>query len=101
MEGKDGHRHSTNQTSKEALATHYDLKAADIGTYFQGGDGHFAPDHPWLIQNGVQAIIDGCRGGLEKIDYKNDPDCIKKKIFTKQESSVPMRSLNLRSVMQN
>ena len=66
---------------KEALATHYDLKAADIGTYFQGGDGHFAPDHPWLIQNGVQAIIDGCREGLEKIDYKNDPDCIKKKDF--------------------
>ena len=66
---------------KEALATHYDLKAADIGTYFQGGDGHFAPDHPWLIQHGVQEIIDECQEGLKKIDYKNDPDCIKKRDF--------------------
>ena len=66
---------------KEALATHYDLKAADIGTYFQGGDGHFAPDHPWLIRHGVQEIIDQCEEGLKRIDYKNDPDCVKKKDF--------------------
>ena len=66
---------------KEALATHYDLKAADIGTYFQGGDGHFAPDHPWLIRNGVQTIINQCEENLKKIDYKNDPDYIKKKDF--------------------
>ncbi|MBU9729176.1 pyruvate formate lyase family protein, partial [Diplocloster modestus] len=66
---------------KEALATHYDLKAADIGTYFQGGDGHFAPDHPWLIKNGLQTIINQCQEGLSKIDYKNDPECVKKKDF--------------------
>ena len=53
---------------KEALDTHYHLKAADIGAYFQGGDGHFAPDHPWLIQHGVQEIIDQCEEGLKKID---------------------------------
>ena len=66
---------------KEALATHFQIKAADIGAYFQGGDGHFAPDHPWLIQNGVQAIIDQCEEGLATIDYKNDPECVKKKDF--------------------
>ena len=66
---------------KEALATHFQIKAADIGAYFQGGDGHFAPDHPWLIQNGVQAIIDQCEEGLANIDYKNDPECVKKKDF--------------------
>ena len=66
---------------KEALATHFQIKAADIGAYFQGGDGHFAPDHPWLIQNGVQTIIDQCEEGLANIDYKNDPECVKKKDF--------------------
>ena len=66
---------------KEALTTHYNLKAADIGAYFQGGDGHYAPDHPWLIQHGVQEIINQCEEGLKNIDYKNDPDCIKKKDF--------------------
>ena len=55
---------------KEALATHFQIKAADIGAYFQGGDGHFAPDHPWLIQNGLQTIIDQCQEGLSEIDYK-------------------------------
>ncbi|MBU9744958.1 hypothetical protein KTH81_14115, partial [Lachnospiraceae bacterium ASD3451] len=66
---------------KEALATHFQIKAADIGAYFQGGDGHFAPDHPWLIQNGVLTIIDQCEEGLANIDYKNDPECVKKKDF--------------------
>ncbi len=66
---------------KEAIDTHFNIKAADIGAYFQGGDGHYAPDHPWLIQNGLRKIIEGCEKGLENIDYKNDPDCIKKKDF--------------------
>lgn len=66
---------------KEALATHYDLKAADIGTYFQGGDGHFAPDHQWLFTHGVQEIIDECRKYQDGIDWKNDPDAIKKRDF--------------------
>ena len=47
----------------------------------QGGDGHFAPDHPWLIKNGLQTIINQCQEGLSKIDYKNDPECVKKKDF--------------------
>ncbi len=66
---------------KEAQATHFDIKAADIGAYFQGGDGHFAPDHPWLIKNGLQSIIDQCDEGLKNIDYKNDPECVKKQQF--------------------
>ncbi|MDD3337565.1 MAG: pyruvate formate lyase family protein [Lachnospiraceae bacterium] len=66
---------------REALATHYDIKAADIGAYFQGGDGHFAPDYPWLLQNGIQTIIDQCNQRREMLDYKNDPECIKKKDF--------------------
>ncbi|MCI8737276.1 MAG: hypothetical protein HFI11_09930, partial [Lachnospiraceae bacterium] len=66
---------------KEAVDTHFHIKAADIGAYFQGGDGHFAPDHPWLIQHGVKEIIRGCEEGLRKIDYKNDPECIKKRDF--------------------
>ena len=66
---------------KEALATHYDLKAADIGTYFQGGDGHFAPDHPWLIEHGVQEILDECDQHLAELDFKKDPECIKKRDF--------------------
>lgn len=66
---------------QEAIETHFNIKAADIGAYFQGGDGHFAPDHPWLIKNGVQTIIDQCQERIKNIDYKNDPECVKKKDF--------------------
>lgn len=78
-----GHTHTDAlraRMPKEALATHYDLKAADIGTYFQGGDGHFAPDHQWLFSNGVQHIIDECEAYREQIDWSL-PDAIKKKDF--------------------
>lgn len=65
---------------KEALITHYDLKAADIGTYFQGGDGHFAPDHEYLINHGVQKLIDDCVKYRDELDW-SQPDTIKKKDF--------------------
>lgn len=65
---------------KDALSTHYDLKAADIGTYFQGGDGHFAPDHEFLFTHGIQYIIDECQKKLDEINW-NEPDAIKKKDF--------------------
>ncbi len=65
---------------KEALATHFELKAADIGTYFQGGDGHFAPDHQWLFERGLQSIVDECLRLEKEIDW-NEPDAIKKKDF--------------------
>jgi len=65
---------------KEALATHYDLKAADIGTYFQGGDGHFAPDHQWLFNRGLESIIAECEQYRSEINW-NEPDAIKKKDF--------------------
>jgi formate C-acetyltransferase len=65
---------------KEALSTHYDLKAADIGTYFQGGDGHFAPHHEWLFTKGIRHIIEECEKGLAGIDW-SEPDAIKKKDF--------------------
>jgi formate C-acetyltransferase len=65
---------------KEALSTHYDLKAADIGTYFQGGDGHFAPHHEWLFTKGIRHIIEECGKGLAGIDW-SEPDAIKKKDF--------------------
>ena len=66
---------------EEALKTHFEIKAADIGAYFQGGDGHFAPDHPWLINHGVQEILDECDQHLAELDFKKDPECIKKRDF--------------------
>ena len=66
---------------EEALKTHFEIKAADIGAYFQGGDGHFAPDHPWLINHGVQEILDECDQYLAELDFKKDPECIKKRDF--------------------
>lgn len=65
---------------KEALATHFDIKAADIGTYFQGGDGHFAPDHKWLFTRGLQSLIDDCKQRAAAIDW-TQPDAIMKKDF--------------------
>ncbi len=79
-----GRTHTDNLRGRlpaEALATHFDLKAADIGTYFQGGDGHFATDHAYLFEHGLQYIIDKCDKLRGEIDWKNDPDCIKKKDF--------------------
>ena len=34
-----------------------------------------------MIKNGLQTIINQCQEGLSKIDYKNDPECVKKKDF--------------------
>lgn len=65
----------------EALQTHYELKAADIGAYFQGGDGHFATDHRWLINHGLEEIIRQAEEGLKNLDWKNDPEAVKKKDF--------------------
>ncbi len=66
---------------KEALLTHYKIKAADIGAYFQGGDGHFATAHEWLINNGLEEIIRQAKEGLSKLDWKDDPEVVKKKDF--------------------
>ncbi|PLR77403.1 formate C-acetyltransferase/glycerol dehydratase family glycyl radical enzyme [Bacillus sp. V3-13] len=65
---------------KEALATHAQIKAADIGAYFQGGDGHFAPDHKWLFEHGLQYVIDQCEGYIANLDW-TEPDTILKKDF--------------------
>lgn len=66
---------------KEALLTHYEVKAADIGAYFQGGDGHFATDHKWLINHGLEEIIRQAKEHLANLDWKNDPEVVKKKDF--------------------
>lgn len=65
---------------KEALSTHFDIKAADIGTYFQGGDGHFAADHKWLFEHGLQYMIDQCEEYIANLDWSL-PDTILKKDF--------------------
>jgi len=65
---------------ENAFKTHWDIKAADIGTYFQGGDGHFAADHKWLFEHGLQYIIDECEKYRAEIDW-TQPDSIKKKDF--------------------
>ncbi|MCI7094146.1 MAG: hypothetical protein MR940_10235 [Lachnospiraceae bacterium] len=66
---------------ENALAAHEKLKAADVSGYFQGGDGHYAPDHPWLIQHGLEEIICECDDYESKLDYKNDPEAIEKADF--------------------
>lgn len=66
---------------QEALLTHYKIKAADIGAYFQGGDGHFATAHKWLINHGLEEIIRQAKEGLNNLDWKNDTEVVKKKDF--------------------
>lgn len=66
---------------QEALLTHYKIKAADIGAYFQGGDGHFATAHEWLINHGLEEIIRQAKEGLNNLDWKNDTEVVKKKDF--------------------
>ena len=70
-----------NRLPKEALLTHYEIKAADIGAYFQGGDGHFATAHEWLINHGLEEMIHLAGQGLDHLDWKNDPEAVKKKDF--------------------
>jgi formate C-acetyltransferase len=63
-----------------AKHTHFDIKAVDIGAYFQGGDGHFSPHHKWLFEHGLQYIIDECEKALSNLDW-TEPDAYDKKIF--------------------
>ncbi len=63
-----------------AKKTHFDIKAVDIGAYFQGGDGHYSPHHKWLFEHGVQAIIDQCDEQLASLDW-TQPDAYDKMIF--------------------
>ncbi|WP_070042904.1 glycyl radical protein [Robinsoniella peoriensis] len=70
-----------NRLPKEALLTHYEIKAADIGAYFQGGDGHFATAHEWLINNGLEEIIRQAQAGLDQLDWREGPDVVKKRDF--------------------
>jgi formate C-acetyltransferase len=65
---------------KEALAVHREIKAADIGAYFQGGDGHYSPDHKWLFEHGLLHVIDVCKKSLETQDW-SEPDAVSKKDF--------------------
>ncbi len=66
--------------SKESQATHFDIKAADLGTYFQGGDGHYAPDHQKLFTTGLTHIIEECEGYRDAIDW-TQPEAAMKKDF--------------------
>lgn len=65
---------------KEALQTHADIKAVDIGAYFQGGDGHFSPDHKWLFEHGLQFMIDQCKEALNSLNWL-EPNSVQKKEF--------------------
>lgn len=69
----------------DALKTHKEIKAVDIGAYFQGGDGHYSPDHRWLFERGLKYIIDQCREAISNLDW-SQPDSILKKDF--YESSI-------------
>lgn len=78
-----GRTHTDNikaRLPENALHTHIDIKAADIGAYFQGGDGHFSPHHEWLINHGIRQIIDDCEKYLQGIDW-SQPDAVQKKDF--------------------
>lgn len=78
-----GRTHTDNLRARlpeEALHTHFDIKAADIGAYFQGGDGHYSPHHEWLINHGVQQIIDDCERLKAGIDW-SQPDAVQKREF--------------------
>jgi pyruvate formate-lyase/glycerol dehydratase family glycyl radical enzyme len=65
-----------------ARKTHFDIKAVDIGAYFQGGDGHYSPHHKWLFEQGVQGIVDECERRLASLDW-SQPDAYDKMIFYK------------------
>jgi len=64
----------------EALATHAQIKAVDIGAYFQGGDGHFSPHHRWLFEHGLQHIINTCDNEIAAIDW-TVPGALNRKDF--------------------
>lgn len=65
---------------QEAFAVHSQIKAADIGAYFQGGDGHFSPDHRWLFEHGLQYVVDFCNEQLNQLDW-SQPETAQKKDF--------------------
>ncbi|NLJ38448.1 MAG: formate C-acetyltransferase/glycerol dehydratase family glycyl radical enzyme [Candidatus Atribacteria bacterium] len=48
--------------------------------YMQGGDGHFSPDHKWLIDHGLNEIIQICEIQLKKLNI-TDPSYYEKREF--------------------
>lgn len=48
--------------------------------YIQGGDGHFIPDHGYLIRTGLRKLIDDCVDKLAALD-KTAPDYHEKREF--------------------
>ena len=65
---------------QDARKTHFEVKAVDIGAYFQGGDGHYSPDHKWLFENGLETVIAQCTQGIAQIDWSL-PNAVDKKLF--------------------
>lgn len=65
---------------ENAAMTHFEIKAVDIGAYFQGGDGHYSPHHGWIIKHGLQEIVDECEEQLSHIEW-TQADAYDKMIF--------------------
>jgi len=65
---------------ENATLTHFDLKAVDIGAYFQGGDGHYSPHHKYLFDTGLENLVKICEEKVKVLDWAQ-PDSIKKKNF--------------------
>ncbi|MDI6870182.1 MAG: formate C-acetyltransferase/glycerol dehydratase family glycyl radical enzyme [Bacillota bacterium] len=64
----------------EALKAQEEVGTNNIWGYMEGGVGHYLPDHPWLLRNGVERVIELCNRKLGELTW-TDPDYFDKRCF--------------------
>ncbi|NLM96912.1 MAG: formate C-acetyltransferase/glycerol dehydratase family glycyl radical enzyme [Halanaerobiaceae bacterium] len=65
---------------EEVITAQDKFGAINEYNYIQGGDGHFSPDHGYLIRTGLRKIIDDCKERLANLD-KTAPEYHQKREF--------------------
>jgi len=64
----------------EAIRVHDKSWVVNDFNFMHGGDGHYSPDYPWLLEHGVGHIIRKCKDGLENLDW-HEADAVDKMRF--------------------
>ncbi len=65
---------------KEAILAQEEVGTNNIWGYMEGGIGHYIPDHPWLLKNGIKKIIELSKEKIKQLRW-SEPDFFDKKSF--------------------
>lgn len=66
---------------EEARIAHDVIKVVNLQDHLQGGIGHYAPDHEWLLKNGLKKVIEICEKKSKELKGSHKPEDFEKRIF--------------------